>query len=39
VYVNIAGARHRHTKPAGFEPAVRWMKEIASGVTSPTTCD
>lgn len=39
VYVNIAGARHRHTKPAGFDPAVRWMKEIASGVASPTTCD
>lgn len=38
VYVNIAGARHRHTKPAGFEPAVLWMKEIASRGEAPTTC-
>lgn len=38
VYVNVAGARHRHTKPAGFEPAVHWMQEIAAGVRPPSTC-
>lgn len=38
VYVNVPGARHRHTKPAGFEPAVHWMKEIADGVPAPSTC-
>lgn len=39
LYVNIAGARHRHAKPAGFEPAVTWMKSLIDGAPAPTSCE
>ena len=38
LYVEIAGARHRHTKPAGFESAVSWMKDLIDGTPAPTMC-
>ena len=37
-YVNYPQARHRHTRPAGFEDAVAWMKGIASGGAAPSSC-
>lgn len=38
LYANYPEARHRHTKPAGFEDAIAWMKSIAGGGAAPTSC-
>ena len=37
-YLNVADARHRDTRPAGFEPAVAWIAERAAGAPAPSTC-
>ena len=37
-YVNYPTARHRHTRPAGFEDSIAWMKSIANGDAAPTSC-
>lgn len=37
-YVNVRDARHRETRPAGFEPAVRWIFDRADGLAAPSTC-
>lgn len=37
-YANYPEARHRHTKPAGFEDAIAWMKGLVSGGAAPTSC-
>ncbi|MFP4375075.1 MAG: lipase family protein [Spirochaetaceae bacterium] len=31
-------ARHRHTRPAGFQASVDWMNEILAGETPPNAC-
>lgn len=38
LYLHYPEARHRHTRPAGFEDAVGWMKGIASAGAAPTSC-
>ena len=38
LYINYPDARHRHTRPAGFEDAVAWMRGIASGGAAPSSC-
>ena len=37
-YVNYPSARHRHTRPAGFEDSIAWMKSIVNGDAAPTSC-
>lgn len=37
-YVNVATARHRDTRPAGFEPSLTWMWALADGAPAPSTC-
>jgi hypothetical protein len=37
-YVHVPDARHRDTRPAGFEPSLAWMWGIADGAPAPSTC-
>ncbi len=37
-YLNDPVARHRDTRPAGFEAAVGWIHDRAAGVPAPSTC-
>ena len=37
-YLNVRDARHRDTRPAGFEAAVAWIAERAAGAPAPSTC-
>jgi len=37
-YVQVALARHRDTRPAGFEPAVAWVWGRVAQEPAPTTC-
>lgn len=38
LYLNIPGARHRDTRPAGFEAAVAYIFDRADGVAPPSSC-
>ncbi len=37
-YLNVVDARHRETRPAGFEAAVTWILDRAAGYSAPSTC-
>lgn len=37
-YLNVPQARHRDTRPAGFEATLSWVWALASGAPAPTTC-
>jgi hypothetical protein len=37
-YFNVPDARHRETRPAGFEASVRWILERSAGIPAPSTC-
>ena len=37
-YVNVRDARHRDTRPAGFETAVTWIHERSAGAPAPSSC-
>ena len=37
-YHHVPGARHRDTRPAGFEPALAWLWERLNGTPPPTDC-
>ena len=37
-YLNVADARHRDTRPAGFEASVQWIVDRAAGRPAPSTC-
>ncbi len=37
-YLNVRDARHRETRPAGFDAAVSWIFDRAEGVPAPTNC-
>jgi pimeloyl-ACP methyl ester carboxylesterase len=39
LYVNVSGARHRDTRPAGFSAAVEYIFARADGVVAPSNCD
>jgi pimeloyl-ACP methyl ester carboxylesterase len=38
LYLNIPGARHRDTRPAGFEAAVAYIFDRTDGVAPPSNC-
>ncbi len=38
LYLNVRDARHRETRPAGFEASVAWMFDRVDGVPAPTSC-
>jgi predicted esterase len=38
VYLNIPTARHRDTRPAGFEASLAWMRTLLDGAPAPSTC-
>jgi dienelactone hydrolase len=38
LYVNVPGARHRDTRPAGFAAAVEYIFARADGVPPPSNC-
>lgn len=37
-YLNVRDARHRDTRPAGFDTAVSWIFDRAAGLPAPSTC-
>jgi hypothetical protein len=37
-YVHVALARHRDTRPAGFEPTVAWVWGRVAQEPAPSTC-
>ena len=37
-YLNVVDARHRETRPAGFEAAVRWIFDRTAGLPAPSSC-
>ena len=37
-YLNVHDARHRETRPAGFEAAVHWIHERSAGLPAPSHC-
>lgn len=37
-YLHVPDARHRDTRPAGFEAALAWMWGLAVGAPAPSTC-
>ena len=37
-YLNVRDARHRETRPAGFDAAVTWIWERSAGLPAPSTC-
>jgi hypothetical protein len=37
-YLNVRDARHRDTRPAGFDAAVAWIFDRAAGLPAPSTC-
>lgn len=37
-YLNVRDARHRDTRAAGFEEAVRWMLDRGTEVRAPSNC-
>jgi pimeloyl-ACP methyl ester carboxylesterase len=39
LYVNVPGARHRDTRPAGFSAAVEYILGRMNGVPAPSNCD
>jgi pimeloyl-ACP methyl ester carboxylesterase len=38
LYLNVPGARHRDTRPAGFAAAVAYIFDRADGVPPPSSC-
>lgn len=38
LYLNVADARHRETRPAGFDPSVAWIFDRVDGVPAPSSC-
>jgi dienelactone hydrolase len=38
LYVNVPGARHRDTRPAGFEAAVAWIHDRVDRIAAPSSC-
>jgi hypothetical protein len=38
LYLNVRDARHRDTRPAGFDTAVGWILARTAGVPAPSTC-
>jgi acetyl esterase/lipase len=37
-YHHVPTARHRDTRPAGFEPALSWLWDLVNGAPIPTSC-
>ena len=37
-YLNVRDARHRDTRPAGFEAAVTWIWDRSAGLPAPSAC-
>jgi acetyl esterase/lipase len=37
-YHHVPGARHRDTRPAGFEPTLTWLWERVNGAPPPSDC-
>ncbi len=37
-YLNVPTARHRDTRPAGFDASLEWLWALVSGAPAPSTC-
>lgn len=37
-YLNVPQARHRDTRPAGFEATLTWVWTLVAGLPAPSTC-
>ena len=37
-YLNVPTARHRDTRPAGFDASLEWMWALTGGAPAPSTC-
>ena len=37
-YLNVPPARHRDTRPAGFEATLTWVWTLVAGLPAPSTC-
>lgn len=38
LYLNVRDARHRETRPAGFDASIAWIYDRVDGVPAPSSC-